>query len=164
MRGKRCARFCELFYELHFISREEFGVVFREIQFFCHVVSHFLAVTSEHDGFVDAKGLQLRNGLSTVRLDLVVDDDMTCILTIDGHVDDGADMMAVVPLGADTVHHLRVTHADNLVPYPCTDTVTSNFLDIADLATIGSLIRKGITQGSANGMGREMLDMGSEME
>ena len=72
-------------------------------------------------------------------------------------------MMAVVPFGTHCVHHLRIAHADNLIPYPCTDTMTCNFLDIANLTTICGLIREGIAQGSANGMRGEVLNMSSEM-
>ena len=129
-----------------------------------HMVGNFLAIASEHDGLRNAKCLQLNNGLRTVGLDLVVDNNMACILTINRHMDDSTDVMTVVPLRPNGIHHLRVAHADDFVPYPRTDTMTRNLLDIADMTTIRRLIRKGITQGSANGMGREMLDMSSEME
>ena len=129
-----------------------------------HVVGHLLAVASKHDSLVDAKGMELGNGLSTIRLDLVVDDDMTSILTIDRHMDNGTDVMAVVPTSADGVHHLCITHADNLIPYPCTDAVTCNLLNISDLTAVGGLIREGIAQGCADGMGGEMFYMRCEVQ
>ena len=72
-------------------------------------------------------------------------------------------MMAVMPLGTNAVHHLRIAHADYLIPYARTDAVTSNLLDLGNLTAIRRLIREGIAQGGANGMGREVLDMSSHM-
>ena len=42
--------------------------------------------------------------------------------------------------------------------------MTCDLLDLRDHAAIRRLVREGITQGSANGMGGEVLDMGSEMK
>ena len=134
-------------------------MVFRETEGGGDMVCHLFAVTCKHDGLGDTQGLQGGDGLSTVGLNLVIDDDMTRIFPINGYMDDGTHMMAVVPLGTDAVHHLRITHADNLIPYLRTDTVTGNLLDIRDRTTVRRLIRKGITQGCTDGMGGEVLDM-----
>ena len=128
------------------------------------MVGHLLAVASKHDGLLHPQRLKSGNGLSTVRLDLVVDDNMAGILTVDGDVDDGANVMAVMPLGANSVHHLCITDADDLIPYPCTDAVTCNLLNISNLTAIGSLIRKGIAQSRTNGVSGEVLNMSCEME
>ena len=61
-------------------------MVFRELKGLRHVVGHFLPVASEHDGLLHTKRLELGDSLSTVGLDLIVDDDMTRILPIDGYV------------------------------------------------------------------------------
>ena len=42
--------------------------------------------------------------------------------------------------------------------------MTCYFLDIRDLATIRCLVGEGITQGSTDGMGGEVLDVGSEVK
>ena len=138
-------------------------MVFREMEFVGDMISHFLTIASKHDGTSDAQFLELGDGLSAVRLNLVVDNDMTCIFTINGYMDDGTNMMAVVPFCAYGIHHLCIAHTDHLIPYPCTDTMTCDLLDLTDDAAIGSLIREGITQGCANGMGREVFDMGSKV-
>ena len=133
------------------------------MEFVGDMISHFLTITSKHDGTSDAKLLELRDGFCAVRLDLVVDDDMARIFTINGYMNDSTHMMAVVPFCTYGIHHLRITHTDNLIPYPGTDAMTSDLLNITDDTAIGSLIREGITQGCPNRMGREMLDMGSKM-
>ena len=141
------------------------------MEFIGDMISHFLTITSKHDGTSDAKLLELGNGLSTVGLDLVVDDDMACIFTIDGYMNDSAGigmmsmsaLRAVVPFCTYVIHHLRVANADHLIPYPGADAMTCFLLNITDYAAIGSLIREGVTQGCANGMGREVFDMGSKM-
>ena len=137
-----------------------------------NIVSFSYAVTSSgmpvtfnvyRGGLVDAKGMELGNGLGTVGLDLVVDNDMARIFTINSYVDDGTYMMAIVPFRTNGIHHLRVTHTDDLIPYPGADAMTCNLLDITDDATVCSLIRESVTQGCADGMGREVFDVGSEM-
>ena len=127
------------------------------------MVSYLLAVTRKHNRLLHTQLLKGSDSLSTVGLDLVVDDDMARILAVDGDVDDGAHVMTVVPFGADAVHHLCVAHANHLITYPRTDAVTGNLLDLRDLTAVGSLIRESIAQGRANGMSGEMLDMGSHM-
>ena len=139
-------------------------MVFGETEGCGDVVCHFLTVTSEHDGAGNTEGLQGGDGLSTVGLDLVIDDDMTRIFPINGYMDDGTHMMAVVPLGTDGIHHLRVSYADNLIPYPCTDAVTSDLLDIRNRTAVRRLIREGITQGGTDGMGGKVLNVSGEMQ
>ena len=139
-------------------------MVFRETEGLGDVCSHLLTIASEHNGTGDAKGFQGVDGLSTVGLDLVVDDDMTRILPINGHMDNCTYMMAVMPLRADGFHHLRIAHADDLIPYPRTDTVTSYLLDIRHLTTIGSLIWEGIAQGCADRMGGEVLNVSCKVQ
>ena len=78
-------------------------------------------------------------------------------------MNDGAKMVAVVPMGAYGIHHLRIAHTDDIGAYLRTDTVTCYLLDIAHLTAIGSFIWEGIAQGSAYGVGGEMLYMSGEV-
>ena len=89
---------------------------------------------------------------------------MPCVSAIDRDMDDGSHMMARLPFYAKMIHHLRVAHADDLPSDIGTDTMPGNFLNIGNLAAIGSLVGKSIAQSSANGMGGEMLDMSSQMQ
>ena len=77
-----------------------------------HVGAHLAAVAGEHDGALHTESLQAHYGLTAVVLDTVVDHDVAGIFAVDGHMDDGAGMVAVEPLGTDGVHHLRVAHTD----------------------------------------------------
>ena len=79
-------------------------------------------------------------------------------------MDNGAYVVAVVPTGANTVHHLRITHTYHFFAYAGTDALASHLLDIADLTTVGSFVREGVAQGCTNGMGREVFDVSSEVE
>jgi hypothetical protein len=42
--------------------------------------------------------------------------------------------------------------------------LTSLLADIADLTTVGSLVREGVAQGCTDGMGREVFDVSGEVE
>ena len=103
------------------------------------------------------------DGIGTVGLDLVVDHDMTGILTIDGYVDDSSHMVAVVPLGTNGIHHLRVSYAYYFLTHFGTDTVTGNLLHIRDLTTVCRLVREGVAQGGTDGVGGEVLHMGCQV-
>ena len=134
------------------------------------MIGHLTTVAGEHHRLLHTEGLQRCDGLGAVGLDLVVDDDMTGIFTIDGYMDNGTHMMAVVPMGTDDIHHLRVAHTDDvrLVGISqsdgCTDTMTRNLLYVKHLTTICSLVGEGVAQCRADGMGGEVLDVSSEVE
>ena len=107
--------------------------------------------------------MQAQNGLSTIGLDFIVDNDMTRIHAIDSYMDDGTHVMTVVPTSANTVHHLRITYTYHLIANTGTDAFACHLLDIADLTTVGSLVRKGIAQSCTDGMRRKVFDVSSEM-
>ena len=89
---------------------------------------------------------------------------MPSILAIDSNMNNRTDMMAITPLGSNSVHHLRITDADDAPFHIRLDTMTGHLLDIRYLATICSLIRECIAQGSTYRMRREMFDMGRKMK
>ena len=97
--------------------------------------------------------MQALDGLRTIVFYLVINDDMACIDAIDGHMNDSANVVAVVPTSANAVHHLRITHTYRFVANTGTDALTSYFLDIRYLTAVSSLIGEGIAQGSTDGMG-----------
>ena len=99
------------------------------------------------------------NGLCAILFNLIVDDDVTSILAIDGHVDDSAYMVAIVPLSTYRIHHLGVTHAYYLTAHTGTDAMTGYLFYFCYLATIGGFIREGIAESCANRMRTIMLYM-----
>ena len=72
--------------------------------------------------------------------------------------------MAVVPMGTNGIHELCVANSYDLIRYMSDNAFACHLFDIADLTTVGSLIGESIAQRSTNGMGREVFDMGSEMQ
>ena len=107
--------------------------------------------------------MQALDGLSTIRLNLIIDDNVSRINAIDGHMDYCAHVVTVVPTGANTIHHLCITHTYRLVANAGTDAFAGNLFNIADLTTVGSLIGEGIAKSSTYGVCSEMLDMSSQM-
>ena len=94
----------------------------------------------------------------------VVDHNMSRILAINGDVDDGSHLVAVVPLGTDVFHHLLVAHANHLAVHFGTDTLSCNFLYIGHLAAIRCFLREGSPQGCADRVGSEMFSMSRQMQ
>ena len=84
-----------------------------------HMLGHLTTVARQHHRLPHTEGLQGGDGLSTVRLDLIVDDDMSGIRPVDGHMDHRTRavlivaLRTVVPLGTHGIHHLRVAHIDH---------------------------------------------------
>ena len=128
-------------------------MIFRELQLFGHIVSHFLPIARQHNSLGNVQCFQTGNGISTIFLDTVVDDDMSGINTVNGHMDNGTHMRTVVPLSAYCIHHFRITHTDDMVFHLGTNTMSADFLDIADFTAIRSLIRESVAQSSTNRMG-----------
>ena len=89
---------------------------------------------------------------------------MSRILAINGDVDDGSHLVAVVPLGTDAFHHLLVAHANHLAVHFGTDTLSCNLLYIGYLATICCFLREGSTQGCSDRVSGEMLGMSRQMQ
>ena len=136
------------------------------------MVPHFLTITCQHHGLPNTQLLELGNGFFTVSLDLVIDDNMSCILSVDSHVDNGSrcclmlvlTLWAVVPLGTDSVHHLCIAHTHDVITYLCADALACYLLDIADVATVGSFFRESVAQCSSDRVGGVVLHMGSQMQ
>ena len=101
---------------------------------------------------MDAGLFQGRDGLLGVRLDDVGDDDVSGILAVNGHVDDGADAVAVDVRDAQAVHQLAVARGDRDAVNLCGDAVAADFLDVADAAAV-DLFAVGALQALADRVG-----------
>ena len=77
-----------------------------------HGGGHFLAVSREHDGALDAGGVQVANRLLGIGFDGVGNYDVTGIDVIDQHMEDSADDFAIGCFDADCGEHLGVADDD----------------------------------------------------
>ena len=139
-------------------------MIFGNSQFRGYVSAHFLTVACEHHGLDDSLFLQAVDGFLAVLLDLIVDDDMPGILPVDGDVDDGSYVVAVVPLGTDGIHHLRVAYTYHVVADACPHAFTSYFFHVCHLAPVGGLVGESIPQGCADRVCGEVLHMGRQVK
>ena len=148
----------------HLIGWHEFGVKLIYMKCLRYMLSHFLSVAGEHDRAFDAQLLEFVDAFNAIVLDMVVDDDVACILSVDSHMDDSADMMAWMPLCTYGFHHALIAHTDDVVLNLCANALSCHFFHMADAASVGSLFGERITQGSSDGMGGKMLYVGSEVK
>ncbi len=112
---------------------QQFGMICIDAYLLCHPTGYFLTVTGQHHRLHDTQRLQTFDGLLTVRLHLVVDDNMTGIDTIDVHMDDGTVIIVTaVPLRTNSIHHLGITHADGLTAYLGTNTLAGQLFHVGD--------------------------------
>ena len=111
-------------------------MVFIQNQFLGYMPSYFLAIARKHHGFVDTYSFQLLNRLFTIRLNLVINDDMTSVLSVDGHVNDRTNVMAIVPFGTNGIHHFRIAHTYGLFAYFGSYALSCYFFYIANLTTV----------------------------
>ena len=88
-----------------------------------------LGVAGEHDGLVHAGLMQGGDGLLGVGLHHVGDDDVTGVLAVHGHVDDGADAVAVVVGDAQLLHELAVAGGDGYAVHLGGDAVAAELLE-----------------------------------
>ena len=146
------------------IGWQQFGTALVQSQFVGNIFSHFSAVTRQHYRFLYSKFFQLSDGMGASSLKGVVDHNMSRILAINGDVDDGSHLVAVVPLGTDAFHHLLVAHANHLSVHFGTDTLSCNLLYIGHLAAIRCFLREGSPQGCSDRMSGEMLGMSCQMK
>ena len=145
------------------IGWQQFCAALVQSQFVGNIFSHFSAVTRQHYRFLYSQFFQLSDGMGASSLKGVVEHNMSRILAINGDVDDGSHLVAVVPLGTDAFHHLLVAHANHLAVHFGTDTLSCNFLYIGHLTAIRCFLREGSTQGCADRMSGEMLGMSRQM-
>ena len=97
---------------------------------------------------------------------------MPGIDTVNGYMDDGPrnrlvfmpTTWAVVAFGSDGIHHLGITDTNNLTFHISLDTLSGNLLNIGKTAAVSRLVREGITECGTDGVGREMLHMGGEVQ
>ena len=79
-------------------------------------------------------------------------------------MDDGSHVVAVLPTGTDGIHQPGVAYANQQVADAGTNALTGNFLYVAHPTAVGGLVREGIAQGGTDGMGREVLHMGCQVQ
>ena len=147
----------------HFVGRHKLGCHLIDVQLACHLLSHVVAVAGEHHGLLHAHGFELRDGCSSIGLQLIGDDDVPHVNALYSHMNYGAREMAGAPMSAHAVHEFGVAHAHQLAVDPRADALPSYLFGLLHRATI-SLVAKGLAQRLGNGMGRKALHMGGEME
>ena len=101
-----------------------------------HVLRNLLAVARQHHGMSDAKRLQLRNCRLRIRLLNIRDVNMSRIHAIYCHVNDGASLLAALPLCSDGIHHFAVADADCPAVYNGPDALSRNLLHALHRAAI----------------------------
>ena len=148
----------------HLVGRQQLGVVIGESEGLGHVFGYCTSVARQHDGLGDTQFPQLGDGFGAVFLDAVVDDDVACIYAVDGYMDDGSHVVAVLPTGTDGIHQPGVSDANQQVADAGTNALTGNFLYVAHPTAVGGLVREGVAQGGTDGMGREVLNVGCQVQ
>ena len=112
---------------------------------------------------MNAGGFQFADGYCGIGLDAVADDDVAGILSVDGHMDDGAFVVAGTPGGAHLIHELAVAHGHLLSVDQGHDAMAGAFLDILHAAVV-LLVGVGVPQRHGNGMGGVPLHVGGQVK
>ena len=139
-------------------------MILSELKLLSNVFGHFLAVTGKHYRSSHTQRFQSCNCLRTVVLHLIINDNVSRIFTIDSHMDNRSNMVTIMPLRANSIHHLGVAHTDQLSAHISPNSLTSNLFHLAHRTAIRGFVGEGIAQGRPNGMRRKMLDMSCKME
>ena len=117
-----------------------------------HGLRHPFGITGEHDGLVHTGLMQGGDGLPGVGLHHVGDDDVTGVLAVHGHVDDGADAVTVVVGDAKLRHELAVAGGNGYAVHHGGDAVAAELLHLRDAAAVdGPAV--GLLQALADGVG-----------
>ena len=145
------------------IGREELGVHFVHFQLGGDGGGYAFLVAGEHDGLADAFPFEGLDAFGGVFLDAVADDDVAGVLAVDGDVDDGAGMVAGMPLGAYLFHELAVADGDFPAVHRGDDAVAGGFLDAFYAAAI-LLVGVGVAQGLGDRVGGVALDVGGQVQ
>ena len=89
---------------------------------------------------------------------------MTGIGPVNGNMDDGSNMMAIMPFRSYRLHHLGITDTNGFTFYIRSDALSCNLLHIGKTASVCSLVGECVTKGGTDRMGGEMLYMGCQMQ
>ena len=128
------------------------------------ILPHFPPVSGKHDNLPHSKRSKPGNGIPTVFLYLVVDDDMSHIHPVHSYMYDSADLIAIVPFGAYAVHHLGISYADHLTVDPGPYTLSGDLLHIRHITAVHRFFRESITQGRPYRVCRIMLHMSGKVQ
>ena len=126
-------------------------MIFVHVQGPGHVGGNALLISGEHDGLAHTCGLEGLDAFGGIGLDAVADDHVSGVGAVDGHVDDGAAMLAGMPGGAFGLHEFAVAHSHALAVHGGDDAMAGGLLDALYAAVIG-LIGIGVAQRHGNGM------------
>ena len=107
--------------------------------------------------------MQVVDGLLGMRLDDVGNDDMTGIVTVYRHVNDGADVMAGDEVDAEPLHQLVIACGDFHTVHLGNHTVAADLLNVGYPAAIDRLA-VGTLQAAANGVRGRTLCERSQFE
>ena len=118
----------------------------------CDGVGDLLHVTGEHNGLLNARMLQVCNGLLGVRLDDIGDDDVAGVLAVERHVDYCADTVAALVGDVQLLHELVVAGGDLNSIYLGDNAVAADLFDIRDAAAV-DLLAVGALETLADRMG-----------
>ncbi len=128
-----------------------------------HRLAHSGGVAGEHDGLSYTGGLQVPDGLGSVRLHLVGDDDVTQIGALGGHVDRGAHLVAGVPGDAELIHQLSIAHPDGYAVHLGLNALARALLHAGHPAPV-QLHAPGLPDGAGNGVVGVGLGQGGQLQ
>ena len=124
---------------LDLAGRKQFAVHLVNAELGCDGVGDLLHVTGEHNGLLNARMLQVCNGLLGVRLDDIGDDDVSGVLAVKRHMDYCADAAAVLVGDVQLLHELVVAGGDLNSIYLGDNAVTADLFNISDAAAVDLL-------------------------
>ena len=143
----------------HLVAGQQLAADLVHTQLRRHFIGHPLGVAGQHDGLFHAGALQGGDGRLGVGLYHVGDNDVSGVLAVHGHVDDGAYAVALVEGDAQPGHQLAVAGGHLMAVHYGLDAVAADLLDIRDPVTVdGSAIR--LLQALADGVGGGALGQG----
>ena len=152
---------------LHLVGRQQSCVIFVETECVGYEHSHLLMIAGEHHSALYAKTLQAGHRLTGVGLYLVGDDDMSGVASVDGNMHHGTHVSptfhATVHFGTHLTHHLLIAHADAVTVDHGLHAIACHLFDVLDAAVV-VFVGVGLAQCRGDGVGRETLHVGGEME
>ena len=117
-----------------------------------HRVRHLFGVAGEHDGLFHAGLMQRLDGLLRVGLHHVGDNDVSGVLPVHRHVDDGTHAVTVVIRDAQLLHKLAVARRHRMTVHHRRDAVAAELLNVRHTAAVDGLA-VGALEALADGMG-----------
>ena len=117
-----------------------------------HRVGHLFGVAGKHDGLFHAGLMQRLDGLLRVGLHHVGDNDVSGVLPVHRHVDDGTHAVTVVIRDAQMLHELAVARRHWMTVHHRRDAVAAELLNVRHTAAVDGLA-VGALEALTDGMG-----------